>query len=60
MLSFYILASVLVVSMVSLAGVFALSLKDRVLHSMIFVLVSLSAGALLGDAFIHMNSYLSW
>lgn len=42
------------ISAISLIGVFALSLKDRVLRSSLFILVSLAAGALLGDAFIHL------
>ncbi len=50
----YALVSVLLVSFVSLAGAFALSLKEHILRRMIFVLVSLAAGALLGDAFIHL------
>ncbi len=53
-LSFYALASVLIVSFVSFIGAFALSLKERLLRRMIFILVSLAAGALLGDAFIHL------
>lgn len=50
----YTLASVFVVSLVSLLGVFALSLKEDALRCIIFVLVSLAAGALLGDSFIHL------
>lgn len=53
-LYFYTLASVIGVSLISLAGVFALSLKEDVLRRIIFILVSLAAGALLGDAFIHL------
>ncbi len=54
MLSLYTLASVFAVSLVSLVGVFALSLKEDLLRRIIFALVSLAAGALLGDAFIHL------
>lgn len=50
----YTLASVFIVSLVSLLGVFALSLKERILRRALFALVSLAAGALLGDAFIHL------
>ena len=51
---FLILASVSAVSLVSLVGLFALSLKEAILRRAIFALVSLAAGALLGDAFIHL------
>ena len=54
LLSFYALISVFLISFVSFAGAFALSLKEQALRRMIFVLVSLAAGALLGDAFIHL------
>ena len=52
----YILAivSVLGISLVSLIGVFGLSLRDKFLKSSLFALVSLAVGALLGDAFIHL------
>jgi len=50
----YTLASVFIVSMVSLIGLFTLSLKEDVLRKYIFLLVSLAIGALLGDAFIHL------
>jgi len=56
MLSVYLysFASVLVVSLISLVGIFTLSLKEHVLKRYVFVLVSLAVGALLGDAFIHL------
>lgn len=50
----YSIASVLVISLVSLVGVFTLSLKEEVLRRYIFLMVSLAVGALLGDAFIHL------
>lgn len=50
----YSLISVLVVSMVSLVGVFTLSLKEDFLRKYIYLFISLAAGALLGDAFIHL------
>lgn len=50
----YALVSVLIVSAVSLAGVFTLSLKEIFLKKYIFIFISLAAGALLGDAFIHL------
>lgn len=51
---FYAIISVLVVSLVSLVGIFTLSLKEGVLRQYIFLLVSLAVGALIGDAFIHL------
>ena len=50
----YSFASVLLVSAISFAGVFTLTLRDKLLKSLIFVLVSMSAGALFGDAFLHL------
>lgn len=48
------LLSVIAISLVSFAGVFTLSLKEKVLRKYVFLLVSLAVGALLGDAFIHL------
>ena len=50
----YALLSVLAVSLVSLAGVFSLSIKEEFIRKYIFLFVSLAVGALLGDAFIHL------
>ena len=50
----YAFVGVVVVSLVSLVGVFALSLKEEVLKKYVFVFISLAVGALLGDAFIHL------
>jgi len=50
----YPLISVVIVSLVSLVGVFALSIKEELLKKYIFVFISLAVGALLGDAFIHL------
>ncbi len=50
----YSFLSVLIVSVISLVGVFTLALSGRALRAMIFYLVSLAAGALLGDAFVHL------
>ena len=51
---FYSIASVLIVSLISLLGVFALSLKETLVRKYLFLLVSLAVGALIGDAFIHL------
>jgi len=52
-LSWIILASV-VTSLISLIGIFTLSLKDKFLEKILLILVGLSAGALLGGAFLHL------
>jgi zinc and cadmium transporter len=50
----YAFVSVIIVSLVSLVGVFSLSVKDEVLKKYINFFISLAIGALLGDAFIHI------
>lgn len=50
----YALTSVILISLVSLVGVFSLSLKEEVLKKYINFFISLAIGALLGDAFIHI------
>lgn len=50
----YTLVSVLIVSLISLVGVLTLSLKASTLKKCLIYLVSFSAGALLGDVFIHL------
>jgi zinc and cadmium transporter len=50
----YALASVIIVSLISLIGVFTLAIKDSTLNKILLYFVSFSAGALLGDAFIHL------
>lgn len=50
----YAFGSVLVVSLISLIGVFSLSIKDEVIKKYINMFISLAVGALLGDAFIHL------
>ena len=46
--------SVLIVSVISLVGVFTLSIKTGKLKKLLIYMVSFSAGALFGDAFIHL------
>jgi len=46
--------SVLVVSLMGFAGVLTLPLKDAALKKVVLFLVSFAAGALFGDAFIHL------
>ncbi|OGI85581.1 hypothetical protein A3A01_00700 [Candidatus Nomurabacteria bacterium RIFCSPLOWO2_01_FULL_39_17] len=50
----YSFISVVIVSLVSLVGVFTLSLREDILKKYIFLFISLAVGALLGDAFIHL------
>jgi zinc and cadmium transporter len=50
----YSIGSVLIVSLVSFVGIFAVSLKTEKLRKILLYLVSFSAGALLGDAFLHL------
>src|SRR3989339_1614134 len=51
---FYSILSVVLVSLVSLIGLFALSIKVDKLKKILILLLAFSAGALLGDAFIHL------
>lgn len=50
----YTLISVLIVSLISLVGILTLSLKANTLKKLLIYFVSFSAGALLGDVFIHL------
>src|SRR3989344_3303920 len=50
----YTLASVFIVSLVSLIGVLTLSFRTSTLKKCLIYFVSFSAGALLGDVFIHL------
>jgi len=50
----YSIASVIVVSLISLIGVFTLSLKQETLRKILLFLVSFAVGGLFGDAFIHL------
>ncbi len=50
----YSLLSVFIVSLISLIGIFTLSIKQEKLKTILIYLISFSAGALFGDAFIHL------
>ncbi|OGJ55488.1 hypothetical protein A3D88_04500 [Candidatus Peribacteria bacterium RIFCSPHIGHO2_02_FULL_52_16] len=52
--SFYTIASVLIVSFVSLTGILLLGLNKRLMNQSIFVLISIAIGTLIGDVFIHI------
>lgn len=51
---FNALISVIIVSLISLIGTFTISIKQEKLNKFLIYLVSFSAGALLGDVFIHL------
>ncbi|MEM4259778.1 MAG: ZIP family metal transporter [Candidatus Woesearchaeota archaeon] len=51
---FYTLISVIIVSLISLIGLFTFSLRQEFLKKILLFLVSFAAGALLGDSFIHL------
>jgi len=50
----YTIISVVIVSLISLVGVFTFSIDRKKLEKALIYLVSLSTGTLLGDAFIHL------
>lgn len=50
----YILLSTTLISLIAFIGVFTLSLNGKLLRRILLALVSLSAGALMGGAFIHL------
>jgi zinc and cadmium transporter len=50
----YILLATFVVSLISFVGVVTLALKDKILSKILLVLIGLSAGALMGGAFLHL------
>jgi len=54
MVLLYIVLSTLLVSLLSLIGAVALALRENILKKIIFYLVSLSIGGLMGGAFLHL------
>src|SRR3989338_2077993 len=54
MILIWTLSSVIAVSLLSLIGLASLFLKENTLRKLVFFLVSLSVGALLGDVLIHL------
>ncbi|MFH1827343.1 MAG: ZIP family metal transporter [bacterium] len=50
----YSLLSVLIVSLISLVGIFTFSLNQKRLKSILNYLVSFAVGALIGDVFVHI------
>lgn len=51
---FFILISTFLVSVVSLVGVLALTIRKELLAAIIFSLIAFSAGAMIGGAFLHL------
>lgn len=51
---FYTFASLLVVSLISLIGIFTLSLNTQRLQKLLLYMVSFAVGGLFGDAFLHL------
>lgn len=54
MILFYIIASTFIISLISFIGIFTLVLKEKALSNILLVLVALSAGSMLGGAFLHL------
>jgi len=50
----YGFTAVMIVSVISLVGVFTLSFKESTLRQVLFALIGLATGALFGDALIHL------
>ena len=50
----YIITTTFAIALIAFVGIFTLALKDKVLNKILLILVSLSAGALMGGAFLHL------
>ena len=50
----YILLSVIVVSLISLIGIFFISLSKRSLEKILMVLIAFASGGMIGGAFLHL------
>jgi zinc and cadmium transporter len=50
----YIIISTFLIALIAFIGIFTLAINDKVLNKILLVLVSLSAGALMGGAFLHL------
>ena len=50
----YIILATFIVSLISFVGIFTLTLKDKILNQILLILIGLSAGALMGGAFLHL------
>lgn len=54
MLYLYAIGSVVIVSLISLVGLFAISFSAEKLRQALFILVAFAAGSLIGDVFFHL------
>jgi zinc and cadmium transporter len=50
----YIIITSFAIALIAFIGIFTLALKEKVLNKILLILVSLSAGALMGGAFLHL------
>jgi len=50
----YIILATIIVSLLSFVGIFTLSLKEKKLNKILLILIGLSAGTLMGGAFLHL------
>ena len=50
----WIILTTVAISLISLVGVFTLAISDKLLNKIILGLVGLSAGTLMGGAFLHL------
>ena len=51
---YYALASAIIISLISLIGIFTLGLKEKFLNKILLLTVGFSAGGLMGGAMLHM------
>jgi len=50
----YIIIATFLIALCAFIGIFTLALKERILNKILLILVSLSAGALMGGALLHL------
>ena len=50
----YILISTITITLIAFIGIFTLAINENILKKILLILVSLSAGALMGGAFLHL------
>lgn len=50
----YILISTFAIAFIAFIGIFTLAIKEKILNKILLILVSLSAGALMGGALLHL------
>ena len=50
----YIILTTFAIALIAFVGIFTLAMKDKLLNKILLILVSLSAGALMGGAFLHL------